>query len=455
MAIYSSTLLIKGNLNISDSELIKKLELEQSVKSNIKHQIGKENFSYNDVIFSLDSNNNDVYVSSKDNFTIIVSWALIEEYSGSIGLIKNKIESLFPECEFFFFFSETISMLNGFVWGLGKQIIRKKYVQNGKFPKVYDQVMDLGNLLPQEKEIFTNETDFVNGFPIKNNDYMLGANDFNISTSFIEKEFKIESLDKFFSNLTFNKNVLSELSLDQLNSINNKLQASEIQPQILDIIKPFAKSLKFKKIDFKENGQRKKSIGFYKEINNEKRIVIEIISSSFYGTNGAFIDIHIEYYNNESYSNIKQYIYPNNPLGVRFYSINFMYELCKLNNVISASINNRNELNYLINKLKSELPNIQTKIENISALNFEEYFSNIDLFKNSLQKIEKLLEVRKHIYPNVDLTYCLFFHYLNNEKKFSDSILKLIDITCENQTIKGRHNRTLEHTKKVINKNFA
>lgn len=452
MAIYSSTLIIKGNLNVSDSKLLKLLELDKPVTSYDRHKVGKENTTYDEIIANLSINGDDVYVCSKDSFTIIVSFALIDDYSRSIGLIKNRVENLFPKCEYFFFFSETISMLNGFVWGIGRQILRKKYVQYAKYMEVYDHIMDLGELLPVESEFYPNKNDQVDGFPIKNNDYMSGANDFIIASTFIENHFQIKSLVEFLSELTFNKNVNSELSQEELDLINNRLQGSEIAPEILNAIKPLMKTLKFKKIDFKEDGQSKKSLGFYKLIGDERRIVVEVSSSSFYGANSASLNLYFKS-NKDLYRDIVEKIFSRNAMGIKLFSIDFTFELCKLNNTVVASINNRKELRYLIDKVESELININAIIEKASIQNFEELFSDENYFKYSLKKLNELIEIRQFIYPNASLNYCLVYYCLNKNQIVADEIMQLIDFECKNDLVKSRHDKTSKMIKEVIMNN--
>lgn len=453
MAIYSSTLLIKGNLNISDSEFLKLLALDVSVTSYDKHRIGKENSLFDEIIPNLNSNNDEVYVSSKDNYTVIVSFALIDDYSRSIGLLKNRIEKLFPESEYFFFFSETISMLNGFVWGVGNKILRKKYVQNGKYVEVYDHTMDIGNLLQEEKDVFTNKNDYVDGFPIKNNDYMFGAFDFNIASSFIERIFHIESLGEYFSSLTFNRNIHSGFSAEELDAVNNKLQASEIVPEILNTLKPLMKTLKFKKIDFKESGQRKKSNGFYKLIEGDIKIVVEANSSSFHGSNSASLNLYVQY-NNDLYRNIVESMFPGSILGIKFYTVDFTFELCRLNKTETASINNRKELNYLINRLEEKQPVIKDIIEKASNKDLVEFFSDKTYFEETLRTNLEILEYRQHIYPNAGLNYCLTYHYLNNNQHIADEILKVVDLECKHDLFIGRHNKTKKMVKEAISNNL-
>jgi len=449
MSIYSSTLIIKGTLNVSDAEFLKLLELDKSVTGYDRHKICTENNNYEEIITQLGSDD-EVYVSSTDELTVIVSFALITDYSRSISLIKNRIEKLFPSSEYFLFFTETVSMLTGFVYGIGKEIIRKKYVQNGKYMHVYDHLMDVGELLEEEKNIFINQCDFVDGYPIKNKDYMNGVYDFNIGLAFIERQFGIKSDSYIFSSLNFNRNILSELSDEYIRSVNDKLESREIEPALLNLLKPLMKELKFKAIDFKEYSQTKKNKGFYKQFDLNTRVVLEVRCVSFHGANTAGIHLYIKKINTNDY--IENTV-SKNDFGIGIFSINSTFEMSKLHKNESISIGSRIDFNYFVEIVKDELLKIKSLISKCSINNLDQFFGDKEMFGKNILLLEEECRLRGHLIPNSIINMCLLYHSINKTQEIADSIMKIIDFKCTSELYEDRHNKAVGTAIEILKRN--
>lgn len=140
MATYASTLVIKHRSSKSDAEIIRSMALYKRDQ----HNIGEENTSYQ---AALGNDRNSIYVTSIRDFVIIVGHPLVSDF-----MYGNAINGLFPDAEYFLFFSNSTSMLNGFVWGKGDRVYRRKYVQDGKYVKSYDFGADVGDPLKQEEK---------------------------------------------------------------------------------------------------------------------------------------------------------------------------------------------------------------------------------------------------------------------------------------------------------------
>lgn len=451
MATYCTTLLIKENKMLSDAEILKLLELDKSATRYDKHKIGKENAGYEYAVSN--ANHEQVFVTSFEQFTVIVSHLLIQDYSGSIGLLQNRVAKNFPESEFFLFFSETVSMLSGFVYGIGNHIIRKKYVQDGRYVDVYDHEMDIGELLIEEKVIYNKPHEFINGYPIKNTSYMYGSSDFSIALSFIERQFNIKNIDNILHSLTFNKNILSELSIEYIDNVNAKLISSDVESETMNTLKPLMKELKLKKIDFKKDSQRRKSKGFYKKLNENNKIVIELSFFSVQGVNQVDVIISIEQ-NDEKSTNLLSNNVARCWFGTSFFKIDSRIIMSKIPHKDIAAIMSRQDLIFFINELNDEMPIIRNLIKDAENKKNEDFFDDELYFNQCLEVIKENSTLIKRLTSNERLNYCLQYHNLNNSQDIANKILKIIDFDCFDEKFKDIHNRTVNRAKEIIKKNL-
>lgn len=414
MAQYASTLIIEGNLGVSDAQLLALLELDQPRNIYDRHKIGKENATYEEAL-ALD-NANYVFVSGYQNFTIIASRILIDDFSGSIGLIKNKVEQLFPDQRYFFLFCNSTSMLHALYYAKGKTIIRKKIVTNGKYLKVLDHEMDLGEMFPEEFALYSNGEKPKEGYPSDNQSYMFGVHDFNIGLDVIERLFFQKPADPIFHDLIFNRNINAELSREYLQLVNEKLTKAEAEQSIKELIKPLLKQFKFKKIDFKAPGDFQKKKGHYRKLNESDLIVLEADAYENFGILNIGITLKVS--TDLIKSQKDKFLFYNADWGVSLFTLGH-YDLTL------SSLKNKNDLKSYLQTVQEILPELQRIIGIIVDQGLMSFLKDSNCFTYGLQRIERYCSAQKFdIGPTAFLNYCTLVSVFDSSQK--DIFLKVL-----------------------------
>jgi hypothetical protein len=418
MAVYSSTLVIDKNLGVSDAVLLQKLELEKPVREYDKHRIGSSDATYHE---ALSGDSNSVYVTTYNNFTIVVSFELINDFSATIGLLKNRLEALFPNNKIFLFFSETVSMLHGFVYMENGAIIRKKYVQDGKYVRVYDHEVDKGPFLNEELKYYgTLSHDNV----LNNKEYMYGSNDYNIGIEFLESHFFLEPVEPILDGLIFNKNINSELSKLYIDSVVNRLTKKNMEDEINGLLKPLMKQMRFKKIDFKAIKQNKKSKGFYKRVNSNDFITILVDIDSYWAVKWCHIEVYLSpcLLDERLANKTLQY---SSTFGHKIFSVN-SYDIIPFIKEDGGGIFTWIEFNYYFEQLKQKVDILSNIVSSITANNVSGLLTNGELYTNCLNNIKATSQCRKALYPIADINYCLLHLATTNNQLLKDEFIKII-----------------------------
>lgn len=402
MAIYSCTLIYRYKTDKSDSELLKLLKLERKKT----HYIKAENTPYNETLSS--SYDGGIFVTSKDDFVIIVGMPLVTDF-----LHTNYYYGVFLEAEFFFTFYESTSMLTGFVWGKGEKIYRKKYIQNGKYIKAYDCEPDQGDLLNVEKLYYNLEN-----LKIKNSEdyknYINGIYDFEISMKFVKIHFGIEPIN-FLENLIFNKNLSLEWP-NYHNEVNEKITEKDIDSLFINKFVELSKKAHMKKINFKGIKEQVPKFSYYKQFENYKICVVSKKIASF--TPFVF------YFSILSDNPIISKFVGANDYGIPLFSysyLNYKNELNKHGVYVKA------DLDLLENKLVEDL-NILEKILSIFSLKngLELFYKDSEIYRYCFNKIANFLKVKETIGYVNEINFCMIHILLTNDsKKIPEFILLL------------------------------
>ncbi|RIV25235.1 hypothetical protein DYU11_07970 [Fibrisoma montanum] len=418
MAVYSSTLVIDKNLGVSDAVLLQKLELEKPVRNYDKHRIGSSDATYHE---ALSGDSNSVYVTTYKNFTIVVSFELISDFSATIGLLKNRLEKLFPNSKIFLFFSETVSMLHGFVYMENGSIVRKKYVQDGKYVSLYDHEVDTGPFLDEELKYYsTLSHDNV----LDNKEYMYGSNDYNIGIDFLQSHFFLEPVEPILDRLIFNKNINSELSKSYVDGIINRLTKKNMEDEINGLLKPLMKEMRCKKIDFKGIKQNKKSKGFYKKLTNDDFITVLANIDSYWAVKWCNIEVYLSpYLLNERLANkTLQY---SSTFGHKVFSVN-SYDIVPFIKEDGGGIFTWIEFNYYFEQLKQKVGILRNIMSSTIANNVSDLLTDGELYTNCLNNIKTTSQYRKALYPVADINYCLLYLATTNNQLLKDEFIKII-----------------------------
>jgi len=405
MALYSSTLIIKFKTNKSDSELLKSLKLH--VKAN--HHVGKENVNYNEV---LAGDANSVYLTTTEDFVIIAGLPLVLDF-----IHVNAYSHLFPDAEFFFMFNESVSMLNGFVYGKGSEIFRRKYVQDGKYFKAYDISPDTGEPLKQEKEHYT--FDEQNKINSSKEDYMFGVNDFDISMKFLSENF-MNDPGSYLEKLKFNRDFSEEFK-QYIESNKIKVEKKEIDGVFLSKLKELTKELKFKKNNFPDNNGKLPKNSFYKQINDYKIFIgseNQFLQSS--PLNYSF-SIELKDLNDQ----IKTHFEESN-LGIPIISIKPSV-LIKLSPNGNDYLYTKNDLNIAEESFIEELEYIKTIIVLLETQGIEAFFSNDSLYQYCISKLLQNVQKLGRIWNRDEVNYCLLYYFYNNYKSKSEDLIRIVD----------------------------
>lgn len=212
MATLACTLIIEGKKFEKDSDLLKNLKLERKQRHYDNHKIGRPNINYYQAL----TIENEVFVGDVGGHTLLCSDYIPSDFIGNISTLKTGVFSLFPEGKKVVFFSNSTSMLNGFIIFEGQKLIRMKVVENGKIEKISSDNLDFGELLPIEKEYYSSEN-------VKESyDYLWGLHDLKIATKYIEQNFGINNLELTLEEVVCNKYSLDEISEDELKKSNSK-----------------------------------------------------------------------------------------------------------------------------------------------------------------------------------------------------------------------------------------
>lgn len=212
MATLASTIIIEGKKFEKDSELLKSLKLEKKQRSHDHHKIGRPHVDYHQAL----TIQNEVFVGEVGGHTLLCSDYIPSDFIGNFSTLKNSVFRLFPEGKKVVFFSNSTSMLNGFIIFDGQKLIRMKVVENGKFKTVSSDNLDFGELLPLEKEYYNSE------HITESYDYLWGIHDMEIATRYIEQNFTIKNFDLILDELVCNKYSLAEISDDEFKKSNSK-----------------------------------------------------------------------------------------------------------------------------------------------------------------------------------------------------------------------------------------
>lgn len=417
MALDSSTLIIKYKTDKSDAELLQSLKLHQKTT----HAIGGENVSY---FNALSGDSKSVYITSTDNFVVIVGMPLILDF-----IHVNPFNKLFPDSEFYFMFNESISMLNGFVYGKGNVIYRRKYVQDGKYFETYDIQPDFGTPLNEEKEIY--EFNTIEEIKHSQNvDYMYGVSDYDISLKFLHSNF-IENPIEFLEKLIFNRNVTSELE-EYIKNSNSKVETNDIDKIFLGEFKKITKEFKFKKINFEgKNGKIAKD-SFYRQFDGFK---VYLISDKFIST------LPLNYYISIELDVVCDWILDNLEIGsygIPFFSVKPSVYV-KMNEKGNDYIYTRNDLDIASNDFELELPKIKGIIEFLESKKPEELFADEFYYNYFIEKIANNVKTLGEILHKDEINFCLLHYYYTKDKSKFNELVRLLDQVQNDKNKNQRH----------------
>lgn len=265
MATLACTLIIEGKKFEKDSDLLKNLKLERKQRHHDNHKIGRPNIEYRQAL----TIENEVFVGEVGGHTLLCSDYIPSDFIiGNISTLKTSVFSLFPEGKKVVFFSNSSSMLNGFIIFEGHKLIRMKVVENGKIEKVSSNNLDFGELLPIEKEYYSSEN-------IKESyDYLWGLHDLKIATKYIEQNFGINNLELTLDELVCNKYSTDEISEVEIKkSSSEKITVKEIHDSANKVIETLIDGLiKQKAKDSFPNVSRQTSYSI--DLNNCKLVVL-------------------------------------------------------------------------------------------------------------------------------------------------------------------------------------
>ncbi len=208
MATLACTIIIEGEKFEKDSDLLKSLKLERKQRHYDNHKIGRPNINYYQAL----TIENEVFVGEVGGHTLLCSDYIPSDFIGNNSTLKTSVFSLFPEGKKVAFFSNSTSMLNGFIIFEDQKLIRMKVVENGKIEKISSDNLDFGELLPIEKEYYSSEN-------VKESyDYLWGLHDLKIATKYIEQNFGINNLELTLDEVVCNKYSKDEISDDDIKS---------------------------------------------------------------------------------------------------------------------------------------------------------------------------------------------------------------------------------------------
>lgn len=412
MAVDSCTLIIKCQTFKSDAELLKMLKLYEKPS----HKIGSENLKYNDAI---SNNSQSIFITSNESLIIILGMPLVYDF-----VYTNPYNAIFPDCEFFFMFNESVSMLNGFVYGKGSNIIRRKYVQNGKYYKAYDIEPDIGIPLIEEKEFYDfnshNELE-----KMQMEEYLFGVYDYDVSLKFIDRNF-VRNPIGFLEGLTFNRNINKDLD-NYIQDSNNKVNAKDINYQFYEEIKKLAKELKFKKINFEGKDGKINNKGYFIQLNNCK-IIIEpqkLLSISPF----EYI-VSIE--QDDSPEWIKANIHKSN-YGITFFSFKPTVYI-KLNPNGNDYIYTRKDLDLAFMDFTKELNAFKELICFFESTSVEKLFSNNKFYDYVFDKIAKNINTLDVFSYRDEINFCILHYFYTKDNIKSMELIKLLDHNLNDKT---------------------
>lgn len=220
MATLAATIIIEGKRFDRDADLLKNLRLENKLRSGDRHTIGRPNILYHNAL----NIPNEVFVGEIAGHTLICSDYIPSDFIGGFSTLKTGIFTQFPQGKKVVFFSNSTSLLNGFIIYEGQKLIRMKVVQNGKLEKISNDDLDFGELLDLETKQYHEQN------PIRESkDYLWGIHDLNIAQTYIEQQFNIDNLEQVLSELTCNKYTPDEISeTDRTKTHQEKLSVKDI-----------------------------------------------------------------------------------------------------------------------------------------------------------------------------------------------------------------------------------
>ncbi|MBK7805983.1 MAG: hypothetical protein IPJ51_06760 [Saprospiraceae bacterium] len=300
MATLASTILIEGKKFEQDSYLLKSLKLEKKLRASDQHRIGRPNVRYHDAL----TIENEVFVSEIEGHTIICSDYIPSDFIGNYSTLKSGVFTNFPEGKKVVFFSNSTSLLNGFIIFEGQKLIRMKIVQNGIIEKLSNDDLDFGELLELEIKYYGN-----NEHLKKSKDYLWGIHDLEIAQQYIEANFNIKDLEKSLESVICNRYSPDEITETELSkSSQEKLSIKSIHDSTNKLIESnFTKLVKEKaKDDFPQVSRVTK---YYVELNNN--ILLVQNKTDFRPASGTNSDITVYLQTkdqSESYSKLPFYI---------------------------------------------------------------------------------------------------------------------------------------------------
>lgn len=264
MALYSSTLFIKGKPYDSSGLILDKLGMHQYFITSGKQRIGKPSSNYFEAIRS-----DGFSIGFVDNLTLICSYQLFDIFCGRLYYLTKKFYDLFPNTEMLFLFSEDTGMTHSIVLIINGEIIRRKITHNGRFIGTPIDYSDFGALLPEEMNHYLSidgiDDTYHKGDITLSNDYIWGGADYNVGLDYLKNHFKIS--ESFEEQAVFNEDIETYFGINQLNTINSPVRSEiALNRQVDEVIYPTLKSLKFKKYKYKSS--LKQIHLFSKEVGN-------------------------------------------------------------------------------------------------------------------------------------------------------------------------------------------
>ena len=404
MATIASTILIEGKKFDRDAELLKNLNLGKKLRAQDQHRIGKANVHYHTALNARD----EVFVSTLENHTLLCSDYIPSDFVGGFSTLKSGVFDLFPEGRKLVFFSNSTSMLNGFIIFEGQKVRRLKVVQDGKHEKVSGDILDFGELLDLELEQYKNEKDVKKSY-----DYLWGLYDLDIAYKYIEKHFGISDFDSKLDQIICNQYTSEEISdLDISKANEAKIEVKQIHDSINQIIESNFEQLK--KVKTKDDFPQVSRKNIYTLNLNHHTLTIHN-STNFQPPSGTNSRLIIYLNPKENIDIFKDLYFYKEELGLTIFQKNAHEFLLD-----SSVLNERIVSQYDFNQFKDSI-DLKNKIpkELLFGSTEETFINNDDYFLTVFENLKNHSENKGWIqgYDDVNILLArIFFEHKTNSK---------------------------------------
>jgi len=411
MATLASTIIIEGKKFEQDSYLLKSFNLEKKLRATDHHRIGRPNVLYHDAL----TIENEVFVSEIEGHTIICSDYIPSDFIGNYSTLKSGVFINFPEGKKVVFFSNSTSMLNGFIIFEGQKLIRMKIVQNGNIEKISNDDLDFGELLELEIKYYGNNENLK-----KSKDYLWGIHDLKIAQKYIEANFNIKDLEKSLESVICNKYTPDGITeTELLRSSQAKLSIESIHESANKLIESnFTKLVKEKSND--DFPQVSRVTKYSLELNNN---ILNIQNrTDFRPPSGTNSDITVFLHSKDQCKSYSKLTFYNEGIGLPV--INYNAHEILINQIgYNERLVVQNDLEYYINNIIFPLELLNSilvdSIDNV-------YVNNNLYFSNVLDNLQLHSEKKGWIqgYTAIQVLMSRIFFEMKNSKQ-SETFIKL------------------------------